>query len=94
MSMTQVLQHGNADQGRFTNTRVFHVNWLIHWAVFPLGNDYHLPHHLFPMVPHYNLQKLHALLMQTEEYQKAMRKRTCWHKAKRWPKATCGESCG
>ena len=39
-------------------------------AVFPIGNDYHLPHHLFPMVPHYNLRKLHALLMDKAVYQR------------------------
>jgi fatty acid desaturase len=38
-------------------------------AVFPIGNDFHLPHHLFPMVPHYNLRKLHALLMDKSIYQ-------------------------
>jgi fatty acid desaturase len=68
MILRQIVQHGNADQERYTNTRIFHVNWLISWAVFPIGNDYHLPHHLFPMVPHYNLRKLHALLMRTQEY--------------------------
>jgi fatty acid desaturase len=26
--------------------------------------DYHLPHHLFPLVPHYRLPELHALLME------------------------------
>jgi fatty acid desaturase len=31
--------------------------------------DYHLPHHLFPMVPHYRLRQLHALLLETEAYQ-------------------------
>ncbi len=30
--------------------------------------DYHLPHHLFPMVPHYRLIQLHNLLQETEEY--------------------------
>ena len=69
MILRQLVQHGNADQGRYSNTRVFHVAWPIAASVFPIGNDYHLPHHLFPMVPHYNLKKLHALLMQTEEYQ-------------------------
>ena len=62
------MQHGNAGQDRYDNTRIFHVHWLLNWAIFPLGNDYHLPHHLFPMVPHFNLRKLHALLMQTEQY--------------------------
>jgi fatty acid desaturase len=68
MILRQIVQHGNGDTERFTNTRIFHVHWLISWAVFPIGNDYHLPHHLFPMVPHYNLRKLHALLAQTKEY--------------------------
>jgi fatty acid desaturase len=70
MVLRQIVQHGNADQERFTNTRVFLVNPLISMAVFPIGNDYHLPHHLFPMVPHYNLRKLHALLMDKAVYQK------------------------
>jgi fatty acid desaturase len=69
MIMRQIVQHGNADTERFTNTRIFHVNPLIGFAVFPIGNDYHLPHHLFPMVPHYNLRKLHELLATSPEYE-------------------------
>ena len=68
MILRQLVQHGNADQGRLTNTRVFFVNPLISMAVFPLGMDWHLPHHLFPMVPHYNLKKLHELLDGVPEY--------------------------
>src|SRR6202008_4214152 len=68
MVLRQIVQHGNADQERFTNTRVFLVNPLISMAVFPIGNDFHLPHHLFPMVPHYNLRRLHALLQEIPEY--------------------------
>jgi fatty acid desaturase len=68
MLMRQVVQHGNADQGRLTNTRIFHVGPLIRFAVFPLGMDYHLPHHLFPMVPHYRLRALHALLAEADAY--------------------------
>jgi fatty acid desaturase len=71
MILRQVVQHGNADQDRLTNTRVFHVGRLIQFAVFPLGMDYHLPHHLFPMVPHYRLRELHVLLLQTESYARA-----------------------
>ncbi len=69
MVLRQIVQHGNADRERFTNTRVFLVNPLISMAVFPIGNDYHLPHHLFPMVPHYNLRRLHGLLMEKAIYQ-------------------------
>jgi fatty acid desaturase len=68
MILRQVVQHGNADRERLTNTRIFHVNRLISGAVFPLGMDYHLPHHLFPMVPHYNLRRLHALLQTADDY--------------------------
>jgi fatty acid desaturase len=64
MIARQVVQHGHAGQGRFNNTRVFLVGRLIRWAVFPLGMDYHLPHHLFPLVPHYRLPELHALLLE------------------------------
>jgi fatty acid desaturase len=70
MVLRQLVQHGNADQERFTNTRVFLVNPLLSMAVFPIGNDYHLPHHLFPMVPHYNLRELHRLLMDRAVYQR------------------------
>jgi fatty acid desaturase len=66
MILRQIVQHGNADQGRFTNTRVFLVGRLIRWSVFPLGMDYHVPHHLFPLVPHYRLPQLHDLLMCSE----------------------------
>lgn len=68
MILRQVAQHGKADRGRFTNTRVFQNNPLLSLAVFPLGQDYHLPHHLLPMVPHYHLRRLHALLSQTDPY--------------------------
>ena len=68
MILRQIVQHGGASQERFTNTRIFFVHPLLSMAVFPIGNDYHLPHHLFPMVPHYNLTELHDLLMRTEPY--------------------------
>ena len=68
MLLRQIVQHGNAGGERFSNTRIFLVSRLIRFAVFPLGMDYHLPHHLFPMVPHYRLKRLHALLEETEEY--------------------------
>ena len=68
MIMRQVVQHGNAGQDRLTNTRIFQVNRLIQLAVFPLGMDWHLPHHMFPLVPHYRLKELHELLMETESY--------------------------
>ena len=68
MIMRQWVQHGNADRGRYTNTRVFLVNPFIRYAVFPFGMDYHLPHHIYASVPHYKLKGLHELLLQDPEY--------------------------
>ena len=68
MVLREWIQHGNADRGRFTNTRVFLVGPLSRYAVFPLGMDYHLPHHLFVGVPHYKLKRLHELLLRDPEY--------------------------
>lgn len=66
--MRQVVQHGNGDRGWLSNSRVFLVNPLLRYAVFPFGMDYHLPHHMFATVPHYSLPALHAYLMQFPEY--------------------------
>ena len=68
MILRQWVQHGNADRGRYTNTRVFLVGPLVRYAVFPFGMDYHLPHHLMASVPHYNLKKLHEIMLRDPEY--------------------------
>lgn len=68
MIMRQWVQHGNADRGRYTNSRVFLVNPFIRYAVFPFGMDYHLPHHIYASVPHYKLHGLHELLLLDPEY--------------------------
>jgi fatty acid desaturase len=62
MLLRDVYQHTNADAGRLTNTRVFFVDAFTRWAVFVYGQDMHLPHHLFPAVPHHRLGRLHRLL--------------------------------
>jgi fatty acid desaturase len=68
MILRQWVQHGNADRGRYTNTRVFLAGPLVRYAVFPWGMDYHLPHHLMASVPHYNLKQLHEILLRDPEY--------------------------
>lgn len=62
MLLRDVYQHTNADDGRLTNSRVFFADPFTRWAVFVYGQDIHIPHHLFPAVPHYRLPKLHRLL--------------------------------
>jgi fatty acid desaturase len=68
MILRQIVQHGNGDRGWLTNTRVFFVHPFIRFAVFPLGQDYHLPHHTFASVPHYRLKELHDALLDCAEY--------------------------
>lgn len=68
MILRQLVQHGNGDRGWLTNTRVFLVAPFIRFAVFPLGQDYHLPHHVFASVPHYRLKELHEFLESCAEY--------------------------
>jgi fatty acid desaturase len=68
MILRQLVQHGNADRSWLTNTRIFFVSRFINFSVFPIGQDYHLPHHLFATVPHYRLSRLHELLLEYPEY--------------------------
>jgi fatty acid desaturase len=69
MVLRQIVQHGNGDRGWLTNSRVFICHPFINFAVFPLGQDYHLPHHMFSTIPHYRLKELHELMSQYPEYQ-------------------------
>ncbi|MFO0960222.1 MAG: fatty acid desaturase [Isosphaeraceae bacterium] len=67
LMLRDTFQHTNADTGRYTNTRIFRVHPLVRWAVFPYGQDLHLPHHAVPSVPHYRLEELHRHLVATRE---------------------------
>jgi hypothetical protein len=68
MVLRQSVQHGNCGRGMLSNTRVFFMNRLIGFCIFPIGQRYHLPHHLFATVPHYRLRELHELLLDYPEY--------------------------
>jgi fatty acid desaturase len=69
MILRQLVQHGNGGRGWVNNTRTFIVGRAFNFAVFPMGQDYHLPHHMFCTVPHYRLRELHDLLVNYPEYQ-------------------------
>jgi fatty acid desaturase len=64
MLLRDLYQHANADDGKLTNSRVIFCNPITRWAMFIYGQDVHLTHHLYPAVPHYNLHKLHKLLVE------------------------------
>lgn len=71
MMMRQIVQHANADRGWLTNTRIMLVNRWIRGSILPYGQDYHLPHHMYATVPHYNLKQLHDTLMEYPEYRQS-----------------------
>ncbi len=60
--LRDTFQHTNADDGQLTNSRVFLTDPFTRWAVFVYGQDMHVPHHLFPSIPHYHLPELHRAL--------------------------------
>jgi fatty acid desaturase len=68
MVLRQSVQHGNGGRGMLTNTRVFFMNRLVNFCVFPIGQHYHLPHHLFATVPHFRLPQLHEALLAYPDY--------------------------
>ena len=69
MQLREIAHHSNASsEGEFTHSRNFHCNPILNWAVFPYGQDYHLTHHVFGLIPHYNLRKAHELLLHYRPY--------------------------
>ena len=67
MLRRDVYQHSNADAGRLSNSRVFSTDPFARWAVFVYGQDVHIPHYLFPSIPHYRLRRLHELMRRHHE---------------------------
>jgi fatty acid desaturase len=69
MQLREVAHHSNApDAGAWSNSRVFRVNPVLAFAVFPFGQAFHLTHHLFAMVPHYRLAQADAILRRYPPY--------------------------
>jgi fatty acid desaturase len=61
-----VLEHG-APAGYGTVQEAARTNlcpaWIA-WLLFPHSVNYHIEHHLYPAIPHYNLKRAHALLVE------------------------------
>jgi fatty acid desaturase len=69
MQLREISHHSNTpDSGDLTGSRIFRVHPLLSACVFPYGQDDHLTHHLFAMVPHYNMRAAHQILMEWTEY--------------------------
>ncbi len=69
MQLREIAHHSNApDDGDLTNSRIFRVHPLLKAAVFPYGQDFHVTHHLFSMLPHYRMEQAHAILLRHLPY--------------------------
>jgi len=63
MVMTGLLQHGGLAEDVLDhrlNSRTVHMNPISRWLYWNM--NYHVEHHMFPMVPYHALPKLHALI--------------------------------
>ena len=63
MVMTGLLQHGGLAEDVLDhrlNTRTLYMNPVSRWIYWNM--NYHVEHHMFPMVPYYSLPALHALI--------------------------------
>ncbi|MGR3661448.1 MAG: fatty acid desaturase family protein [Paracoccaceae bacterium] len=63
MVMTGLLQHGGLAEDVLDhrlNSRTFYFNPIGRWIYWNM--NYHVEHHLFPMVPYYSVPALHALI--------------------------------
>ncbi|MBU6302525.1 MAG: fatty acid desaturase [Verrucomicrobia bacterium] len=71
MLLREVYQHANLGVGKLDNSRIIHADPFTRWAVLGYGNDFHLVHHIYPNIPHYNLRGAHDELMKTSESYRA-----------------------
>lgn len=63
MVMTGLLQHGGLAEDVLDhrlNSRTVHMNPVSRWLYWNM--NYHVEHHMFPMVPYHALPRLHALI--------------------------------
>ena len=60
----------NNDTELTASRNTFGMPWTI-FLFHPHHDNYHLVHHLFPAIPHYNLKKAHTILMKDKKYKEA-----------------------
>ncbi len=53
------------------SSRNSYGNFLERFFLYPHHDTYHIVHHLFPAIPHYNLKQAHITLMSVPDYARA-----------------------
>jgi len=64
LRLRAICEHGAVSDisSPLKSARTNQANSLVRMLLFPHHVNYHLEHHLYPSVPHYNLPRLHMLL--------------------------------
>ena len=52
----------------YQRTWVHDFNPISNFFVYPIKSGYHLEHHMFPMIPWFNMMRFRAALMENEEF--------------------------
>jgi fatty acid desaturase len=86
MQLREVAHHSNsATRGGPAGSRLFRANPLLNASVFPYGQDYHVTHHMFGVMPHFHLPAAHRVLMRYPPYREQLV--VCWgYFFRRWGK--------
>ncbi|MBF2754565.1 MAG: fatty acid desaturase family protein [Gammaproteobacteria bacterium AqS3] len=60
-----IAEHGGTEEtdNALQNTRTTLAPWWSLWPVAPMNVNYHIEHHLYPLVPWYNLPRVHQMLI-------------------------------
>jgi len=64
LRLRAVCEHGAVTDlaSPLTAARTNHAPWWARWLLFPHHVNYHVEHHLYPAIPHYNLPACHREL--------------------------------
>ena len=64
-----IAEHSlDVSDNEITRTRHVDGTWFERHAIGPLNINFHIAHHLFPMVPFYNLPKMHQILLTDQDF--------------------------
>ncbi len=73
LRIRSMAEHACTDESAdpLRHTRTTYASWAARLTVAPHDVNFHTEHHLLPTVPHYNLEKMHAILKQRGAFEGA-----------------------